>query len=111
MKRITSSTLCALSALALVAGEAAAQWNVARFETNRNRVYTTFGLDPAFVGSAGYARVVSVMDHDFQLSGDAGLATAKLDAHDFRARPGTQTSLVRWHSARLTGSADMISRG
>ena len=111
MKRITSLTLCALAALALVAGEAAAQWNVARFETNRNRVYTTFGLDPAFVGSAGYARVVSVMDHDFQFSGDAGLATASMDVRDFRARLGLQTSLVRWRSARLTGSATFISRG
>jgi hypothetical protein len=41
----------------------------------------------------GYARLVSVMDHDSQLSGDAGVAMANMDARDFRARLGTQTSL------------------
>jgi hypothetical protein len=96
---------------ALVAGDALAQWNVARFETDRNRVYTTFGLDPAFINAVGYGRVISVFDHDFQLTGDAGLVTASMDKNDFRARLSTQTSLLRWGSVNLAGSATFITRG
>jgi hypothetical protein len=97
--------------LAVPAREAAAQWNVARFGEERNRAYTTFGLDPAFVSTVGYGRVVRVMRHDVQLTGDAGVVTASLDARDFRARLGTQTSLARWRSVHVTGSATFITRG
>lgn len=110
MSRISSITVGVLLT-ALVAGNVAAQWNVARFETERNRVYTTFGVDPAFVSSLGYGRVVHVKGHDFQLTGDAGVATANMDKRDFRARVGTQTSLARWRSVHLTGSTTFITRG
>ena len=110
MNRIASITLGVVLS-ALVARSAAAQWNVARFGMDRNRVYTAFGLDPALVASLGYARVVSLVGHDFQLSGDVGVGTARLDTRDFRARLGAQTSLVRWRSLRLTGSATFITRG
>jgi hypothetical protein len=106
-----TSLLAAVALSALPAREAAAQWNVARFDEERNRVYTSFGLDPALVGAVGYGRVVRVLGHDFQLTGDAGVATARMDARDFRARVGTQTSLVHWRSAHLTGSATFITRG
>lgn len=96
---------------AVVAHEATAQWNVARFGTDRNRVYGTFGLDPAFVATVGYGRVASLVGHDFQFTGDVGLAAAHLDARDFRARLGMQTSIVRWRSLNLTGSATFITRG
>ena len=52
MTRLTKIAL-ALLLSALPAREAAAQWNVARFGPERSRVYTTFGLDPAFVGTVG----------------------------------------------------------
>jgi hypothetical protein len=94
-----------------VAAEANAQWNVARFDTDRSRVYTTFGLDPASIGSLGYGRVLSLRGHDFQLTGDLGVVTAGMDARDFRARVGTQTSLVQWRSVHLTGSATFVTRG
>jgi hypothetical protein len=110
MIRITSITMGILLS-ALVARDAAGQWNVARFGTEPNRVYTTFGLDPAFVTSAGYGRVVPLFGHDFQLTGDAGVVTASVDTKDFRARLGTQTSLVAWRSVYLTGSATFITRG
>jgi hypothetical protein len=110
MNRSMSITL-GIVLTAVVARAATAQWNVARFKTDRNRVYTTFGLDPALVGSAGYGRVVSVAGHAFQLTGDVGLATAHLDTRDFRARISTQTSLLRWRSLHLTGSATFITRG
>lgn len=110
MKRI-SSILVSVVLSTLVAPSAAAQWNVARFETGQSRVYTTFGLDPAFVSSAGYGRVVRLADHPFQLTGDVGVATARMDARDFRARLGAQTSLVQWRSVHLTGSATFITRG
>ena len=104
-----------LSTIALLVAipthDAAAQWNVARFGMERNRMYTTYGLDPAFVGTVGYGRVVPVAGHAFQLTTDVGLATARVDAHDFRARIGTQTSLARWRSVHLAGSATFITRG
>jgi hypothetical protein len=113
MKRISSLTLGVVLASTLVATDAAAQWNLARFgeASERNRVYSTYGLDPAFVGSLGYGRVVDVMHHNFQLTGDVGVVTARLDTRDFRARLGTQTSLVSWRSWRVGGSATFITRG
>lgn len=109
--RHTASITLAIVLSASVARAAAAQWNVARFETNRNRVYSTFGLDPALIGSLGYGRVVSVFSHDFQVTSDVGVVTARIDTRDFRARVGAQTSLLRWHSLQLTGSATGIVRG
>ena len=110
MKRIRSMTLGLLLA-SLVTGDAAAQWNVGRFGTARKQVYSTFGLDPAFVTSLGMASVGTLMEHDFQLLGEMGVATARFDARDFRARLGVRSSLVRWRSVRLTGSALAIARG
>ena len=110
MSRIAKITLGVLLS-ALVARDAAAQWNVARFGTNRNRVYSTFGLDPALVTSVGYGRVVPVRGHDFQLAGDVGVAGGRMDTRDFRAQLGTQTSVARWGSLHLAGSATFITRG
>ena len=114
MRRISSMAL-ALLLSALATRGAAAQWNVARFGAGegieRNRVYTTFGLDPAMITSLGYGRVVPMYGHDFQFTGDVGVVTARTDTRDFRARVGTQTSLVRWRSMQLAGSATFITRG
>jgi hypothetical protein len=96
---------------ALAAQDAAAQWNVARFDSGRNRVYTSFGLDPALVTSAGYGRVVPLYDHGFLLTGEAGVVDAGLDVGDFRARLGVHTSLVHWRSLHLTGSVTFVTRG
>lgn len=111
MNRTMKLVATAVLPSVLAATTAHAQWNVARFGMERNRAYTTFGLDPAFVGALGYGRVVRVKAHDFQLTGDAGLATASMDARDFRARLGTQTSLLRWRSVHVTGSASALVRG
>jgi hypothetical protein len=110
MKRIYNITLGILLSL-IVARDASAQWNVARFERQRNTVYTTFGMDPALVTTLGYGRIVEVLGHDFQLSGDVGIATAKVDTRDIRAQLGVQTSLVHWRALQLTGSATGITRG
>ncbi len=108
----TPVTVLLALALALIAPRhAEAQWNVARFETERSHVYTTFGLDPAFVGSVGYGHVIPILDHEVQFAIDGGLATAHLDTRDFRARVGAQTSLVRWRSLQLAGSITFITRG
>ena len=106
-----TSTLLGLLLCVLCARDAAAQWNVARYDGARNRVYSTFGLDPALVTTLGYGRVVSVRGHDFQLAGDVGVVAAELDLRDFRARLGAQTSLLRWRSLHFTGSATFITRG
>lgn len=111
MKRTSIIVLGAALLTALGARDAAAQWNVARMETRPNRMYATYGLDPAFVATVGYGRVIRLYGHEFQLTADGGLATEKLDTRDFRARVGTQTSLLRWRSLHLTGSATFITRG
>jgi hypothetical protein len=110
MNRISNITLGILLSV-LVAGDAAAQWNVARFGTEPNRLYTTFGLDPALVAALGYGRVVAVLGHDLQVVSDAGVAAAHLDTRDFRVRLGVQTSLAQWRSLHLAGSATAITRG
>jgi len=95
----------------LAASNAHGQWNVARFGMERNRVYTTFGLDPAFVTSVGYARTFPVLTHEFQITGEVGMASNRADTRDFRSRIGTQTSLASWKALNLTGAATFVSRG
>jgi hypothetical protein len=111
--RMTRVSRIVLSVLASVftAADAAAQWNVARFSTERSRVYTSVGLDPATITTLGYGRVVQLRGHDFQVTADVGVAAAGLDAHDYRARIGAQTSLAQWRSVHLTGTATFITRG
>jgi len=106
-----SSIILGVLLLALGARDAAAQWNVARFGTERSRIYTAVGLDPAWVTSLGYGRVIALYGHDFQFTGDAGVVVAHMDTQDFRVRLGAHTSLVRWRSFHLTGSATFITRG
>jgi hypothetical protein len=89
----------------------AAQWNVERFGSTRNQVYTTFGLDPALVASAGYGRVVPWLGRAWQLGAEVGVVAAEFDTRDFRARLQARTTLVRWRSVRLVGSAAFITRG
>ena len=107
----TTSIILGVLLVALVARDAAAQWNVARFKTGRNTVYATAGLDPALVTALGYARVIELVGHDFQFNLEGGLAAAHLDSRDFRARAGIGTSLLRWRSINLTGSATFNARG
>jgi hypothetical protein len=104
-------TLVVVVLLMLLAGDAAAQWNVVRFETQPNRVYTTLGFDPAWVTSLGYGRVVPLWGRKVQLAGDVGVAAATMDVNDFRARVGAESYLVRWRSVYLAGSATFITRG
>jgi hypothetical protein len=92
------------------AGDADAQTNVARFETSRSRVYTQVGLDPALMTSIGYGRVLRVIGHDFQLAGEAAVVASGRDISDARARITTTTSLLRWGSVHLTGSASAVAR-
>jgi hypothetical protein len=107
----TTLVAAALVIGAAAAGEAGAQWNPARFDESSNRVYTTFGLDPAFVTSVGYARVIPVRGHAIQVAAEAGVASAEVGVRDFRARLEVQSSIVQWRSLRLTGSASFITRG
>jgi hypothetical protein len=101
----------ALALLALTPRDAAGQWNAARLGERPNRMYTTFGLDPAFLPTVGYARTVRLFGHPFQLAGDVGVVAAEWDTRDFRARVDVFTSLVHWRSLHLTGSAAFITRG
>lgn len=95
----------------LLAADAAAQWNVARLGSGPNRIYTTFGLDPAFIPTVGYGRVISLFGHPLQLAGDAGIVAARMDTHDFRARLQALTSIIHWRSLHLTGATGLITRG
>jgi len=109
--RTTSIVAVSLLLSTLAAPEATAQWNVARFDRGPNRVYTSFGLDPALVTTVGYSRVVPLVGHPLQFSGDVGIAAAALDTRDFRGRVQVFTSLVRWRFLYLNGSATAIIRG
>jgi hypothetical protein len=111
MRRAQTVLILGIVVSAFLAQDAAAQWNVARFGAEPDRVYATFGLDPALVTSVGYGHTASVRGHAFQVTGDLGIVTARLDARDFRARFGVHTSVARWRSLRLTGSATAITRG
>jgi len=111
MRRMLRVAGAVLLLSAVQGGQVAAQWNVARFDGARNRVYVTAGLDPAIVASVGYGRVIAVVGHDFQVAADFGEVAARLDSRDFRARLGVQTSLVHWRSLHLAGSATFITRG
>ena len=101
----------ALAVLAFVARDVAAQWNVERFRTSGNQVYTTFGLEPAFVTSVGYGRNVEVFGRPWQIGAEAGLAAYDFDIQDFRARLQARGTLLGWRSVRLVGSAAFITRG
>ncbi len=95
----------------ILAPAASAQWNVARFDTAPNRLFTTFGLDPALIPSVGYSRIIPLFAHSFQLSGEVGIVAAKMDTRDFRASVRAFTSIVNWRTVHLTGSASFITRG
>jgi hypothetical protein len=110
MRRITI-VASAIALGALVPMDAAAQWNVARFDRENDRVYAAVGLDPALVTTIGYGRIIPVAGHPFQASIDAGVVTAGVDAKDFRTRVGIQTAVVRWRSLYLTGTGTFIARG
>jgi hypothetical protein len=101
----------AFALVAPTARDAAAQWNAARLDGSPNRVYTTFGLDPALLPTVGYARTVRLLGHRFQLAGDVGVVAAGLDTRDFRARLDAFTSILHWRSLHLAGSAAFITRG
>jgi hypothetical protein len=104
----TTSITIALLLSVFVARDAAAQWNVARYDADRNRVYSTIGLDPAIVTTVGYARVLR---HNLQLGAEAGIVTARVDTHDFRARVFLESSVLRWKSLAVSGSATFVTRG
>lgn len=95
---------------ALGTGDAVAQWNAARLGTAPNRLYTAFGLDPAVTASFGYGRVLRLFGHPVQFALESGVAAGELDVRDFRARVQAFTSIVRWRSVHVTGSAAFITR-
>jgi hypothetical protein len=101
----------ALVVSGLAARDVAAQWNVGRFGATRHQVYVTFGLDPALVSSVGYARVVPWLDREWQFGAEVGVVAAEFDMRDFRARLSARTTVVRWRSVHLVGSAAFITRG
>jgi hypothetical protein len=101
---------CVLALLVLGARNAAAQFNVARFDGAANRVYASFGSDPALVTTLGYSRVVPVMGHRFQLGGEVAVGATGFDVRDSRARLGVQTSIVSTGPLHLTGSAAFVTR-
>lgn len=95
----------------LLAHDAAAQWNVARFDQEANHVYATFGLDPAFIPAVGYARTIRLFGHPMRLAGDVGIVAASMDTRDFRARLHAFASVAHWRSVHFTASAAFITRG
>lgn len=110
MIRITSIIVAILLSV-IIAQDALAQWNVARFEPGRRSIYTTAGLDPAIVASLGYTNVFTVKGRPVQLLTELGVPAAKMDANDFRVRLGAQASLFSRGPWMLTGSLTAVTRG
>ena len=108
-KRMTFALAVLLAAT--MTRDAAAQWNPVNRDMASNRVYMTIGLDPAIVTSIGYARVVPIAGHAFQIATDVGMAGTEFDTRDFRARIAFESSLVSWRSVHLSGSAAFLTRG
>ena len=106
-----TSIIAGLQLAAAVAQSVGAQWNVTGFDKPQTRVYTTVGLDPAIVGSVGLAKTGTLFRHGFQIGAEAGVVVAGQDLDDYRTRLGVQTSLGRWRSVNLTGSATAVVRG
>ena len=100
----------AASFIALGAREAWGQWNVTRFDSSTTWAYTSYGLDPAVVGSIGFARSIPQFRESL-VSAEVGWVVAGFDARDFRGRVTAQTSAVRWRSLRLTGDVALSARG
>ena len=100
----------ALAVLVLMSRDAAAQWNVARFDASANRAYASFGADPALVTTVGYARVVPVLGHRFQLGGEVAIGATGFDVDDSRVRLQVQTSMVSTGPLHVTGSAAFVTR-
>ena len=111
MKHIARIFGMVLIATAAAAADASAQWNVARFESGRNRIYGSAGVDPALVTTLGYGRVFTIFGRDVQATADVGVAGARAETGDFRARLGVQSSVLRWRAVQLTGTATFITRG
>jgi hypothetical protein len=103
--------LLCVAGLVLLGRGAAGQWNVARFDTSRNRIYATAGLDPAIVTAVGVGRTVPLLGREVQVVAEFGVVASELDIKDYRARLGVQTAVIGWRSLRLTGSATFIARG
>ena len=109
--KATLQLLAALVVLPVVSRDVAAQWNVAQFGTDRNQVYSTFGIDPAVIASVGYGRIVPMLGRQWQLGIEGGVVAPDYDTRDFRARAQVRTSIARWRSLHLVGSMAFITRG
>lgn len=90
--------------------KASAQWNPARTDTAKTSVYTTYGIDPAFVGSLGLARRTSWLGN-MQFGIEGGIATSKFDVRDFRARVSGRSTMWQWGAVRVVGEESIIARG
>lgn len=75
---------------ALGASSANAQWNVARFDSTKVWTYATFGLDPAFIATAGVAGVIPGRTKT-QVGAEVGSVVAAFDLRDWRARATART--------------------
>ena len=69
----------AASFIALGAREAWGQWNVTRFDSSTTWAYTSYGLDPAVMGSIGFARSIPQFRESL-VSAEVGWVVAGFDA-------------------------------
>jgi hypothetical protein len=100
----------ALTVVALGASTANAQWNVARFDSTTMWTYASFGLDPAFVATAGVAGVIPGRSK-VQVGAEFGSVVAAFDLRDWRARAAARTTTAHWGSVRITAEEAVIARG
>jgi hypothetical protein len=99
-----------VSLLSLPKKSEAQDVNFARLESGTNRIHMSFGLDPAVVTTVGYSRGITLGVRAALVDLDIGVAAAKTDFQDLRARVGFQTTFWQLGDWRIAGRARLIAR-
>jgi len=101
--------LAALVTLAAQSGRAQ-DVNLARIAPGSGRFHTSFGLDPALLTTVGYSRGFGLGSRTALWEADLGMAVAKVDTKDMRARVGLQATLWQTGAWRLAARGRAIAR-
>ena len=82
------------------------------FPSGNHVIYASFGLDPAFVATLGYARSFhnSTFNKDIIIFTEIALPI-KLDLYDYRYKLGGQASIYSFNRLDFSGVFALIARG
>jgi hypothetical protein len=97
--------------LILMSSIAARAQNVAVVREDSNVMTVTTGVEYGFVAGVGYTRAVPVAGRLLLVGGDAALAWAEADPHDYRISAGAHMPLVDGRRWKLLGGLAAAVRG